>query len=168
MRVVGGSLPDWVEPIYESAPACIFDFVVIPNAARLVAYEDWDVRAIGCMYRVVIIGGNEGMMSDALWSRLPRADIAVLASTSDLDAVAQCFVGVATGGGMIGVDWADVLQVIGRRGSEAARGRAIVVPGQGLRGGTRGPRRTFDARNEGQICWRCPIPIRLHCRHVFL
>ena len=135
MRVVGGNLPNWVDPIHESAPACIFDLVVVPDAAQFAAHENWDVRAINCMYRIVILGGQEGTMSDALWSRLPRADIAVSAFTMDLDAVAQCLVGVATGGGMIGVDWADVLEIVGRRGSQAARGRAVVVPGQGLEAG---------------------------------
>ena len=36
---------------------------------------------------------------------------------------------------MIGVDWADVMQVIGRSGSEAVRSRAVVVPGQGSEAG---------------------------------
>ena len=151
MRVVGGSLPNWVEPIHESAPECIFDIVVVPDATQFAANENYEVRAIICMYRVVIIGGQEGMMSDALWSRLPRADIAVSASTIDLEAVAQCFVNVATGGGIIGVDWADVLEVVGRRGSQAVRGRAIVVLGQGSVAGRAARDALAKLEEEGNV-----------------
>ena len=151
MRVVGGSLPNWVDPIYESAPACIFDLVVVPDVTHFAATEGWGVPAIACMYRVVILGGKEGTMSDALWSRLPRADIAVSASISNLDAVAQCFVNVATGGGMIGVDWADVLEVVERRGSQAVRGRAVVVPGQGSEAGRAARDALAKLEEEGNV-----------------
>ena len=151
MRVVGESLPNWVDPTHESAPACILDLVVVPDATQFAAHENWDVRAINCMYRIVILGRQEGTMSDALWSRLPRADIAVSASPSNLDAVTQCFVGVATGGGMIGVDWADVLEVVGRRGSQATRGLAVVVPGQGSEAGREARYALAKLEEEGNI-----------------
>ncbi len=135
LRVVGESLLNWVDPVHESAPACILDLVVVPNALQLASHENWYVPAINCMYRIAIIGGQEGTMSDALWSRLPRVDIAVSASNSDVDAVAHCFVGIATGGGTISVDWSGVLEVVGCRGSQAACGRAVAVPGQGCEAG---------------------------------
>ena len=151
MRVVGGSLPNWVDPIHESAPACIFDLVVVPDVTHFAATEGWDVPAIACMYRVVILGGQEGTMSDVPWSRIPRADIAVSASTSNLDAVAQCFVSVATGGSMIGVDWADFLEVVERRGSQAVRGRAVVVPGQGSVAGRAARDALAKLEEEGNV-----------------
>lgn len=134
VRQVGGTLANWIKPVTEKEPACVLDLVVLHDGASLLAREVSGMPAITCHFRIVI-GDPQTLDSDAIWRRLPRADIAVSAAARDLDSLARCFVEVMATEGLIGIDARDVLDVAGCRGSRVARGRAIVVPGQGVAAG---------------------------------
>lgn len=131
VRQVDGTLTSRIAPTTEKEPACILDLVVLHDGASLLAREGSRVPGIACHFRIVI-GDSQTLDSYAIWCRLPRADIAVSAATRDLDALADCFIDVMATDGLIGIDARDVLDVAGCRGSRVARGRAIVVPGQGV------------------------------------
>ena len=134
VRHVGGTLPEWSEPTAESDLVSILDLVVLHDAASGAVREGWRVPATACLFRVVI-GEKRLLASDRIWRRLPRADVAVSAAATDLDTVARCFVDVFGGAGLVGIDTQDALDTVGCRGSRTARGRAMVVPGQGVAAG---------------------------------
>lgn len=134
VRQVGGKLASWIVPVADREPTSVLDIVVLDAAASLLARDSWRVPEMACLFRIVI-GDPQLLGSDAVWRRLPRADIAVSAAARDLDSLARCFIEVMATEGLIGIDTRDVLDVAGCRGSRVARGRAIVVPGQGILAG---------------------------------
>ncbi len=134
VRHVGGTLPEWSEPTAESNLASILDLVVLHDAASSAAQGNWRVPATACLFRVVI-GEERSLAADGIWRRLPRADVAVSVAATDLDTVARCFVDVFGGAGLIGIDTRDTLDAVGCLGSRPARGRAMVIPGQGVTAG---------------------------------
>ena len=112
----------------------MLDLLILHDTAAVTAIENGNVGSIACRWRVVV-AEPQILASDATWRRIPRADVAVSAAIADLESVARSFVDAASNGGMIGVDWGDVLDVINCRGSRAAKGRAVIVQGQGLEAG---------------------------------
>lgn len=182
VRALGGTLPDWAEPAENGEAASILDIVVLNDGAwfavpmpkgpwtRRLALENWRVRTTACLFRVVI-GTAQTLACDAIWRRLPRADIAVSASASDLDTVARCFVGMTSEGGLVGHDLADLLETAGCRGSRVARGRALVIPGQGAEAG-RAVRDALaglecDEAIAGVVLCQCISPADSTLRDVF-
>lgn len=137
VRQVGGTLPDWAEPTIWSESASILELVLLHEETSVVVRKGWRLPETTCLFRIVI-GEDQPLASDAVWYRLPRANIAVSATVHDFHAVARCFVDAMSGGrgdSLVGVDARDVLDVAGCRGSRVARGRAIVIPGQGVAAG---------------------------------
>ncbi len=134
VREVGGTLPDWTEPAEDGRAASILDIVVLTDGPSFAAHEDWRVGSTACHLRFVI-SDAQTLASDRVWHRLPRTDIAVSAVASAFDTVARCLVDVMSGGGLVGIDARDVLDFVGCRGSRVARGRATVIPGQGVAAG---------------------------------
>ncbi len=150
VRMIRGTMPDWAEPIDEAEAASLLDIIVLDDEASFAARDDWRVRTTACLVRVVV-GDARTLACDTVWRRLPRADIAVSASAGDFEAVARCFVDVTSGGGLIGLDMVDVLTAVGCRGSRAARGRALVIPGQGEKTGRTVRETLASMEREGGI-----------------
>ncbi len=134
VRKVEGTLPDWAEPAEDGQAASILDIVVLTDGPSFAAHEDWRVGSTACHFRIVI-SDAQTLACDTVWHRLPRADISISAVAADFDTVARCFVDVMSGGGLVGIDARDVLDLVGCRGSRVARGRATVIPGRGVAAG---------------------------------